>query len=120
MLLATENAPRGKRAWYGSFPQLGAPLGFFCATGVFLLMTNNLTDAELFSWGWRVPFLASAVLVLVGLYVRLQLVETPAFSLSLAQGERVRIPILVVFGQILHASWRWPPWAQPAPIRCST
>lgn len=99
VLLATENAPPGKRAWYGSFPQLGAPLGFFCATGVFLLMTNQLTDAELFSWGWRVPFLASAVLVLVGLYVRLQLVETPAFSLSLAQGERVRIPILVVIAK---------------------
>jgi MFS family permease len=66
---------------------------------VFLLMSNNLTDAQLFSWGWRVPFLASAVLVLVGLYVRLQLVETPAFRRSLAQGERVRVPFLVVFAK---------------------
>ena len=99
VLLATENAPAGKRAWYGSFPQLGAPIGFFCATGVFLLMSNNLTEAELFSWGWRVPFLASAVLVLVGLYVRLQLVETPAFRHSVAQGERVRIPFLVVLAK---------------------
>ena len=97
VLLATENAPPGKQAWYGSFPQLGAPLGFLCSTSVFLLMSNNLTDAQLFSWGWRVPFLASAVLVLVGLYVRLQLVETPAFRRSLAQGERVRVPFLVVF-----------------------
>ena len=62
-------------------------------------MNNNLTDAQLFSWGWRAPFLASAVLVLVGLYVRLQLVETPAFKRSVAQGERVRVPFLVVFSK---------------------
>ncbi len=99
VLLATENAPAGKRAWYGSFPQLGAPIGFFCATGVFLLMSSNLTEAELFSWGWRVPFLASAVLVLVGLYVRLQLVETPAFTHSVARGERVRVPLMVVLAK---------------------
>jgi metabolite-proton symporter len=99
VLLATENAPPGKHAWYGSFPQLGAPLGFLCSTGVFLLMTNSLTEAQLFSWGWRIPFLASAVLVLVGLYVRLQLVETPAFKRSIAQGERVRVPFLVVFAK---------------------
>jgi MFS family permease len=99
VLLATENAPPGKRAWYGCFPQLGAPLGFLCSTGVFLLMSNNLTEAQLFSWGWRVPFLASAVLVLVGLYVRLQLVETPAFKRSLELGERVRVPFLVVFAK---------------------
>lgn len=99
VLLATENAPPGKQAWYGCFPQLGAPLGFLCSTGVFLLMNNNLTEAQLFSWGWRAPFLASAVLVLVGLYVRLQLVETPAFKRSLAQGERVRVPFLVVFAK---------------------
>jgi MFS family permease len=99
VLLATENAPPGKQAWYGSFPQLGAPLGFLCSTGVFLLMSNELTETQLFSWGWRVPFLASAVLVLVGLYVRLQLVETPAFKRSLAQGERVRVPFMVVFAK---------------------
>jgi metabolite-proton symporter len=99
VLLATENAPPGKQAWYGCFPQLGAPLGFLCSTGVFLLMTNNLNEAQLFSWGWRAPFLASAVLVLVGLYVRLQLVETPAFRLSVAQGERVRVPFVVVLAK---------------------
>ncbi len=99
VLLATENAPPGKQAWYGCFPQLGAPIGFLCSTGVFLLMNNNLTDAQMFSWGWRAPFLASAVLVLVGLYVRLQLVETPAFKRSVAQGERVRVPFLVVFAK---------------------
>src|SRR5678810_112330 len=68
MLLATENAPPGKRAWYGMFPQLGAPLGFFFSGGVFLLLSEYLTDEQFFSFGWRIPFLASAVLVLVGLY----------------------------------------------------
>jgi metabolite-proton symporter len=99
VLLATENAPPGKQGWYGMFPQLGAPLGFLCSTGVFLLMSNRLSEAQLFNWGWRVPFLASAILVAVGLYIRLQLVETPAFKRSLAQGERVRVPILVVFAR---------------------
>jgi metabolite-proton symporter len=99
VLLATENAPPGKHGWYGMFPQLGAPLGFLCSTGVFLLMSDRLSEAQLFSWGWRVPFLASAILVAVGLYIRLQLVETPAFKRSLAQGERVRVPILVVFAK---------------------
>jgi len=97
VLLATENAPPGKQAWYGCFPQLGAPLGFLCSTGVFLLMSNHLTETQLLSWGWRVPFLASAALVLVGLYVRLQLVETPDFQRSIARGERVRVPFAVVF-----------------------
>jgi metabolite-proton symporter len=96
VLLATENAPPGKEAWYGSFPQLGAPLGFICSTGVFLLISTYLSNVELLKWGWRVPFLASAVLVLVGLYIRLQLVETPAFTRSLERGERVRVPFLVV------------------------
>src|SRR6476620_10361018 len=63
VLLATENAPPGKRAWYGMFPQLGAPLGFFCSTGVFLLLSDCLSDAQFFAFGWRIPFLASAVLV---------------------------------------------------------
>jgi metabolite-proton symporter len=99
VLLATENAPPGKEAWYGSFPQLGAPLGFIFSTGVFLLITTYVSNADLLSWGWRLPFLASALLVLVGLYIRLQLVETPAFQRSLEQGERVRVPFLVVFAR---------------------
>jgi metabolite-proton symporter len=99
VLLATENAPPGKESWYGSFPQLGAPLGFICSTGVFLLITTYVSNADLLIWGWRLPFLASALLVLVGLYIRLQLVETPAFQRSLEQGERVRVPFLVVFGR---------------------
>jgi metabolite-proton symporter len=99
VLLATENAPPGKRAWYGMFPQLGAPLGFFCSTGVFLLLTDQLSDAQFLAYGWRVPFLASALLVAVGLYVRLKLSETPAFLHSLQKNERVRVPMLTVLAQ---------------------
>jgi metabolite-proton symporter len=99
VLLATENAPPGKHSWFGMFPQLGAPIGLFISIGAFLLMSHNLTEAQLFSWGWRVPFLASTILVVVGLYIRLQLVETPAFTRSIAKGERVRVPFLVVFAK---------------------
>jgi len=93
VLLATENAPPGKRAWYGMFPQLGAPLGFVLSNGVFLVLTESLSDAEFFAWGWRVPFLASAVLVMVGLWVRLRIQETPVFRAAIANHERVRLPL---------------------------
>jgi metabolite-proton symporter len=96
VLLATENAPPGKRAWYGMFPQLGAPVGFICSTGVFLLLGAVLTDDQFFRWGWRIPFIASALLVFVGLYVRLRLTETPAFQQAMEHNERVRVPILSV------------------------
>jgi len=99
VLLATENAPPGKEAWYGSFPQLGAPLGFLCSTGIFLLLTHALGEAQFFAWGWRIPFLASAALVVVGLYIRLQLVETPQFSRVMELGERARVPLLTVVGR---------------------
>jgi metabolite-proton symporter len=96
VLLATENAPLGKHAWFGMFPQLGAPLGLFFSIAAFLVMSNSLSDAQLFNWGWRIPFLASTVLVAVGLYIRLQLTETPAFKRALEQGERVRVPMVSV------------------------
>jgi metabolite-proton symporter len=99
VLLATENAPPGKQAWYGMFPQLGAPIGFLCSTGTFLLLTQYLTDEQFFAWGWRVPFLASALLVFMGLYVRLRLAETPAFQRAIDNNERVRVPMLTVFTQ---------------------
>ncbi|MDQ3269517.1 MAG: MHS family MFS transporter [Pseudomonadota bacterium] len=97
VLLATENAPPEKRAWYGMFPQLGAPLGFFLATGVFLLLTAVLDDTAFFAWGWRVPFVGSAALVLLGLWVRLRLTETPAFQRAIDRNERVRLPMMVIF-----------------------
>ena len=97
VLLATEHAPPGKRAWFGMFPQLGAPLGFFLATGTFLLMSATLDDEAFFAWGWRLPFLGSAVLVGVGLWIRLRISETPAFQRVIAASERVRVPMLAVF-----------------------
>jgi metabolite-proton symporter len=97
VLLAVENAPPGKRAWYGMFPQLGAPIGFLFSGGVFLLLSRWLTDDQFFNWGWRLPFLASAVLVLVGLYVRLTITETPLFRDAVSRRERVKVPMLVVF-----------------------
>ena len=96
VLLATENAPPGKRAWYGMFPQLGAPLGFLCSTGIFLLLTELMDDTQFLAWGWRIPFLSSAALVFVGLWVRLRITETPDFQNTLDKGERVRLPMLTV------------------------
>jgi metabolite-proton symporter len=97
VLLAIENAPPGRRAWYGMFPQLGAPVGFICSAGIFLILSNQLTDAQFFSFGWRIPFLASAALVIVGLYVRLTIHETPVFREVLERRERVKLPMVVVF-----------------------
>src|ERR1700729_1901171 len=103
VLLATENAPPGKHAWNGMFPQLGAPLGFLCSTGVFLLLSQEFTEAEFFAYGWRLPFLASAVLVIVGLYIRLRLTETPAFRRAVEANERVRLPMITVFAMYKRA-----------------
>jgi metabolite-proton symporter len=97
VLLAIENAPPGRRAWYGMFPQLGAPIGFLFSGGVFLALSHWLADEQFFAFGWRLPFLASAVLVLVGLYVRLTITETPVFLRALEQQERVKVPIVSVF-----------------------
>ena len=97
VLLAIENAPPGKRAWYGMFPQLGAPIGFFFSGSVFLALSRWLTDEQFFSYGWRIPFLASAVLVLVGLYVRLTITETPVFQEAVTRRERVKVPMVAVF-----------------------
>jgi metabolite-proton symporter len=97
VLLAIENAPPNKRAWYGMFPQLGAPLGFFLSGGVFLLLSRWLTDQQFFAFGWRLPFLSSAVLVFLGLYVRLTITETPVFQEALDRGQQLKVPVLAVF-----------------------
>ncbi len=96
VLLATENAPPGKRAWYGMFPQLGAPIGFLMSGGIFVVLSKTMSDAQFLAWGWRLPFLASAVLVLVGLLVRLKISETPAFARAMAEEKRVAVPIMTV------------------------
>ncbi|EMY32271.1 metabolite-proton symporter [Arthrobacter crystallopoietes BAB-32] len=101
-LLATENAPANKRAIYGTFPQLGAPIGFIIANSLFLILSINLTNEQFMSWGWRIPFLASAVMVIIGLWVRLKLVETPAFQKVMDQGEVTKLPL----GRMFKVSWR--------------
>jgi MFS family permease len=92
-LLAVENAPPGKRARYGMFPQLGAPAGFIAANGLFLILGAVLTPQQFHDWGWRVPFALSALLVGVGLWIRLKLVETPEFAASLAEAPPPAVPL---------------------------
>jgi MFS family permease len=92
-LLAVENAPRGWETRFGAAAQLGAPLGFLAANGLFLLLGLVLTDAEFAAWGWRLPFLASALLVALGLWVRLRISETTAFRAALEREAPLRVPI---------------------------
>jgi len=108
-LVATENAPAGKRAVFGTFPQLGAPLGFIIANGLFLIIAALLpsddpsrpSDAFL-DWGWRIPFLFSAVMVIVGLWVRLHLVESTAFEKTVNSGKVQKLPLASAF----QTHWR--------------
>ena len=101
-LLATENAPAGKRAIYGTFPQLGAPIGFIVANVLFLVLNLSMSAEAFAAWGWRIPFLASALLVIVGLYVRFRLVEAPAFTKVLDSGAVAKLPL----GRVFRTSWR--------------
>jgi metabolite-proton symporter len=101
-LLATENAPKGKRAIYGTFPQMGAPIGFIVANVLFLILNLTMSPEAFASWGWRIPFLASALLVIVGLYVRFRLVEAPTFTKVVESGGIARIPL----GRLFRTSWR--------------
>jgi metabolite-proton symporter len=95
-LLATENAPAGRRGWFGMFPQLGPSVGFLASNGLFFTLALTLSDAQFRSWGWRVPFISSAVLVALGLYVRLKVAETPAFRAAIERAERVRVPLVAL------------------------
>ena len=108
VLLATENAPPGKRARYGMFPQLGAPIGFFLSSLIFLVLSRALSPTQFFNFGWRLPFLASGILVLLGLYVRLTITETPVFAAALERREAVKVPFLTVvtnhFGVLVAAT----------------
>lgn len=109
-LVATENAPKGKRAWYGTFPQLGAPLGFIIANGIFLTINAVLPNADapgtpsqaFDDWGWRIPFLFSAVMVIIGLWVRLRLVESATFQKTVDRGAVRKLPL----GTVLRSNWR--------------
>jgi len=101
-LLATESAPAGKRGWFGMFPQLGPSIGFLLATLSFLALTLYLSDDAFKAWGWRVPFFVSALLVLVGLYVRFKLAETPAFDKVLQRHQMFKAPIK----PLLNEHWK--------------
>ncbi|WP_440580637.1 MFS transporter [Streptomyces sp. PT19] len=111
-LVATENAPKGKRALYGTFPQLGAPLGFIIGNGLFLIIGGLLPSAagadptqpsEAFtSWGWRIPFLFSAVMVAIGLWVRSRLVESAVFTKTQETGKVRKLPLATV----VQGHWR--------------
>lgn len=96
-LLATENAPAGKRAVYGTFPQLGAPIGFILANLLYIAMSSALSPEQFMAWGWRVPFLLSAVLVAVGLYVRLKLIESASFRKVVEQNAVEKLPMTAMF-----------------------
>ena len=108
-LVATENAPPGKRALFGTFPQLGAPLGFIIANGLFLIVAAALPSDDpsrpsqaFLDWGWRIPFLFSAVMVIIGLWIRLNLVESTPFSKTLSKGNVVKLPL----GEVVRNNWR--------------
>jgi metabolite-proton symporter len=97
VLLAVENAPPEKKAWYGMFPQLGAPIGLVLSGGIFLYLSNTLTDQQFFDYGWRIPFLLSSVLIIIGLYVRLSISETPEFEANKKKNKTLAIPFMTVF-----------------------
>ena len=97
VLVATENAPADKRALYGAFPEVGAPLGFFLCNGLFFVLEKLLTPQQMLAFGWRVPFLVSAVLVVIGLYVRLHLQETPLFQMAQENDTTTKTPLKELF-----------------------
>ena len=99
VLLATENAPKNKKAWYGMFPQLGAPIGFLLSSATFYVLSKTMNDDQFLAYGWRIPFIASALLVWVGLYIRLKIEETPEFLKVLNNQRRVSLPVITVFAK---------------------
>lgn len=97
VLMATENAPEGKKNWYGMFPQLGAPVGLFLSSGLFWILLHFMSEEALLSWGWRIPFVSSLLLIAVGLWVRLSITETPDFQKAIDNEERVAVPAVELF-----------------------
>jgi metabolite-proton symporter len=97
VLLATENAPVNRKAWYGMFPQLGAPIGFLLSSATFFILSKTTTNEQFFSYGWRIPFIASALLVWIGLYIRLKITETPEFRNAAQKQVLEKVPVVAVF-----------------------
>ncbi|ANZ64899.1 MFS transporter [Secundilactobacillus paracollinoides] len=102
VLVATENAPKNKRALFGAFPELGAPIGFFLCNGLYYILESNLTASQMQAFGWRIPFLASAVLVIVGLWIRRRMSETPLYRMAQEQDNVTKAPLAKVFKE----NWR--------------
>ncbi|WP_077489755.1 MFS transporter [Sinomonas mesophila] len=96
-LLATENAPANRRAVWGTFPQLGAPIGFILANVLFVLLDAVMTDEQFMAYGWRIPFLASIIMVAIGLYVRLKLVESVSFQKVVQEEKVAKVPLAATF-----------------------
>jgi len=96
VVMSVEHAPKGKRGLYGSFPQLGVSAGLLLSTLVFSLISNNMSNEAFLSWGWRVPFLLSAVLVIFGLYIRLKVSESPVFEEMSANNDIDEKPVMTV------------------------
>ena len=113
-LVATENAPEGKRAWFGTFPQLGAPIGLFLANGIFFAISWLIGPEALVEWGWRIPFILSLVLVVVGLWMRLTLHESHVYREAEAEGKTVKAPVQTVLLQ------HWKPIVQGTFIMVAT
>jgi MHS family shikimate/dehydroshikimate transporter-like MFS transporter len=96
VLMAVEHSPTGKRGFYGSWPQIGVPAGLLLSAGMVYIL-SYLPEADFFAWGWRIAFLISAVLVAIGLYIRLKLMETPAFNRIKQEKKVAAVPVVDLF-----------------------
>lgn len=102
VLMTVEHAPENRRGFFGSMVQIGVPIGTLLANGAFLLVASTTSSDALYSWGWRIPFLASAILVGIGFYIRLHIEETPSFQAVREEGVKARIP----FFALMSRYWR--------------
>jgi metabolite-proton symporter len=97
VLLAVEHSGGARRGFHGSWPQMGVPGGLLLSTGVFALLSANMSEQTFLAWGWRVPFLISVLLVAIGLFIRLRVLESPAFAKVKESGRESTLPLLDVF-----------------------
>lgn len=102
VLMTVEHAPHQKRGWYGSLVQVGVPAGTLIANLAFLIVTGLVSEEALYAWGWRVPFIASVLLIAVGIYIRLHIEETPAFHEVREQGAKAKLP----FAYLMKRYWK--------------
>ena len=108
--MAVEHSPENRRGFYGSWPQIGVPAGLLLASAMVYLL-SFLPESDFFNWGWRIAFLISAILVAIGLYIRLKILETPAFTALQKMQKVVHVPFFElwrthVWGVFFGARWR--------------